>query len=157
MKQAFTLVEVSISGALIGLCVLTAVAIIPQGLQSQNVSRMKAASAAIAMYLSAAAGEGVSIETRLTAVTLPAGVTVADLAFDSNGAVPTAPAALLRINPEPAAGDLGRRILFSIDTGNNGAGTNTKAITAWLLGTDTTKATKQTRVTYLATYTEVMP
>ncbi len=53
MKKAFTLVEVSIAGALIGLCILTAVAIIPQGLKAQDVGRMKAAAAATVLYMSA--------------------------------------------------------------------------------------------------------
>ena len=53
MKKAFTLVEVSIAGALIGLCILTAVSIIPQGLKAQDVGRMKAAAAATILYMSA--------------------------------------------------------------------------------------------------------
>lgn len=55
MKKAFTLVEVAVAGSLIGFCVLTAVTIIPRGLQTQNDARMKAAAAAAIMTLSAKA------------------------------------------------------------------------------------------------------
>jgi hypothetical protein len=53
MKKAFTLVEVAVAGSLIGFCVLTAVAIIPRGLQVQNEGRMRAAASAAIMTLSA--------------------------------------------------------------------------------------------------------
>jgi hypothetical protein len=55
MNKAFTLVEVAVAGSLIGFCVLTAVAIIPRGLQVQNEGRMRAAASAAMMTLSAQA------------------------------------------------------------------------------------------------------
>ena len=147
MNKAFTLVEVTVAGSLIGLCVLTAVSIIPQGLQATNEARMRAVAAAAIMTLSAKGGglgcmNGSNVSSFL-----------ATLKYESSGAVTTAPTMLYNIPTSPGQGDLERRLIFSYTDGNNGAGQNTRAIVAWLLNADPDNSPKKAR--YLATFTEL--
>jgi len=149
MRRAFTLVEVAVAGSLIGLCVLTAVSIIPAGLRTQNEARMRAVAAATVMRLSAeiATGPvgGYTVLTKLGATKTAASLQIT--AWDSNGAVTTSPTDVYQVTPLPAVGDLSRRLVFSKE------GSSVNVITAWLLSKDPSN-TSDKRATYLATFTE---
>lgn len=147
MKRAFTLIEVAVAGSLIGLCVLTAVSIIPRGLQTTNEARMRAVAAAAIITLSAKGGANGCMN--LTNVNTYSAV----LRFESSGAITTDPTALFIIPTSANSGELERRVIFSYTNGNNGAGQNTRAIAAWLLSADPDNTPKIAR--YLATFTEL--
>ena len=154
MNKAFTLIEVAIAGSLIGLCVLSAVSIIPHGLQNTNEARMRAAASAAIITLSAKGGlAGCMNPTNVT----PSPVVIgAGFRFDSSGAIATPPSTLWAIPTTPGAGELERRLVFSFTTGgNNGAGLNTRSTDAWLLSADPDNSPKNAR--YLATFTEFQP
>lgn len=157
LRGAFTLVEVAVAGSLIGLCVLTAVAIIPPGLRIQNEARMRAVAAATVMTLSQRVGFGTSITGAMGPATAAPNI----IAWDSNNAsltrydtglgqstLITPPAQIFQISPLPAAttGDLTRRLIFTTVTGRTGM------VITWLLSKDPTDS--KIRATYLATFTE---
>lgn len=148
-RNAFTLVEVAVSGSLIGLCVLSALSIIPQGLRVQNEARMRAAAAATVMRLSAEAGTGLAGYTVMAMLTPKATSDYEIIAWDSNGAVTeSAPANVYVMSSTPALGDLSRRIIFTIEPGSVA-----NVITAWLLSKDPDDNSDK-RAKYLATFTE---
>lgn len=159
--SAFTLVEVAVAGSLIGLCVLTAVSIIPQGLRVLNDSRMRAAAAATVMTLSQRVGCGTSITTAAAMSNSTSTLRPKIIAWDSNNASLTtydsalgqnaliSPAhKIFQASPLPAAitGDLSRRLIFTTITARSGI------VIAWLLSKDPNDSNM--RATYLATFTE---
>lgn len=161
VRGAFTLVEVAVAGSLIGLCVLTAVAIIPPGLRIQNEARMRAVAAATVMTLSQRVGFGTSITTAGAMSDATGTLNPKIIAWDSNNAsltrydtglgqstLITAPDKIYQISPLPAAttGDLTRRLIFTTVTGRSGM------VITWLLSKDPTDS--KMRATYLATFTE---
>lgn len=160
IRRGFTLIEVAIAGSLIGVCVLSALSIIPRGLKTQNEGRMRAVAAATIMYLSSqgaiGAGKSAADTPSMASATLPTGVNVSDITYDSNGAN-SPPSSLLSVDPLPSAGDLARRLVFSLEDGNNGKSQNTRAITAWLLSADPVNGKAPMRATYLGTFSEYRP
>ncbi len=160
IRRGFTLIEVAIAGSLIGVCVLSALSIIPRGLKTQNEGRMRAVAAATIMYLSSqstlGAGKSAADPSSMAAATLPSGVTVSNMAYDSNGAA-SAPTSLFSVDPLPPVGDLARRLVFSVDQGTNGQSQNTRAITAWLLSADPQDGKPPMRATYMGTFSEYRP
>jgi hypothetical protein len=154
IHSAFTLVEVSVAGSLIGLCVLTAVAIIPQGMAAQDQARMRAAAAGAIMTLSergktGGTSLGYNVFSRLTSTTTPSNLltTIPIKAWDSNGAVTTVPSAIYQPISLPVEGDLSRRLIYSVDGGGP------RAITVWMLSRDPTNPAEK-RATYLTTFVE---
>lgn len=153
--SGFTLVEVAVAGSLIGLCVLTAVSIIPAGLRTQNEARLRAAAAANIMSLSAQAGTGSGTVYNVAASLDPIpGPELAGLditRWESRGAVP-APAALdlYKAKNSPAPGDLTRRLIYSLQSSGG-----VRVITVWLLSKDPSPAVSGPRTArYLTTFVE---
>jgi sensor domain CHASE-containing protein len=152
--SGFTLVEVAVAGSLIGLSVLSAVAIIPAGLRIQNDARMRAAAAATVMNLSAEAGTGVgtvyNVAQRLTAVT-PSELTALNISrWESNGAITATPTDIYRAATIPPSGDLARRLLYTLESTGG-----VRVITVWLLSKDPTATVAGPRTTrYLTTFVE---
>jgi len=146
MRQAsgFTLVEVAISGALIGLCVLTAVALIPQGLLVQTENRLRAVSAASIVYLSAESFGRSSV----TELMVNSGISAGGLKWERERAGLTSDPSgtLFQIDSPVNAGRLERRVVYT----KNGT-----ELTAWMLNKDPTES--PTRATFLATYAEAPP
>jgi type II secretory pathway pseudopilin PulG len=153
-KSGFTLVEVAVAGSLIGLCVLTAVSIIPAGLRTQNEARMRAAAAANVMSLSAEAGTGIgtvyNVAQRLTLIT-PSEFTALNISrWESNGAVSTPPSTIYRATTLPAAGDLARRLVYTLESSGG-----VRVITVWLLSKDPAPTVSgQRSARYLTTFVE---
>lgn len=148
--SAFTLVEVAVAGSLIGLCVLTAVSIIPQGMRVQDEARMRAVAAAAVMSLSAqgqTGGPTYSAFSQMTASTTPSGLYGTIKGWDSNGTISTPPASVYQAATLPPAGDLARRLVFSID------GSGPRAITVWMLSRDPINPADK-RARYLTTFVE---
>ncbi len=153
MNKAFTLVEVAVAGSLIGFSVLTAVSIIPRGLQTINEARMRAVAAAAIMTLSAK-NNGNSRLVDLEPFTI-------DPDQKNFGLEPQ-----YLSTPRPpegrylatSVGALENRLLFTSVEGDNGATPvfqQTRVITAWLLNADPNSSPKPTKARYLATFTEL--
>lgn len=154
MKRAFTLVEVAIAGSLIGVCVLTALSIIPSGLRTQNEARMRATAAAAVMTQSAEAGIGGSATSRILTGTAAPAIS----RWVSNGGVNPNPTTAYRIPGMPTPGALENRLIFSVEEGTSTTMAGTFYIlTAWLLDKDPDSGTAPFTARYLATFTEDKP
>lgn len=156
-KNGFTLIEVAVAGSLIGLCVLTALSIIPAGLRTQDEARMRAAAAAVVMTQSAT---GAPVGGRAAEKFVTAGPAIA--VWDGRGV----------ISPPPVSGDgfrapgsgtpgaLENRLIFTITSGSSASQPNGKqagtfkVITAWLLNKDPDTGSAPFRATYIATFTD---
>jgi Tfp pilus assembly protein PilV len=144
-RSGFTLIEVSVAGSLIAFTVLTALAIIPYGLRTQNEARMRTAAAATVMTMGASG----SVKSHLTVDTTLLGTITR---WEGRSVIPwkpgdPAPVSGLYIWTTPVSGDLAYRLAYSIQ--ESGA----RAITVWLLAKDRTSPSPNS-ATYLTTFTE---
>lgn len=159
--SGFTLIEVSVAGSLIAFTVLTALAIIPFGLRTQNEARMRTAASAAVMTLGAVPGS--SVQNALVAA--DAGLLAKITRWDGRSIIrwksgdPAPVAALWVASTAPGPEDLARRLVYSVDVGNSGppSNTNTRAITVWLISKDHLNATVTGPMSaaYLTTFTEL--
>ena len=157
LKNGFTLIEVAVAGSLIGLCVLTALSIIPAGLRTQDEARMRAVAAAVVMTQSATVG------VRAASMFVTASPAIA--VWDGRGVVkppPSAGGTGFRAPGSGAPGALENRLIFTVTSGSSAsqptgiqAGTF-KVITAWLLNKNPDTGNAPFRATYLATFTDGM-
>jgi Tfp pilus assembly protein PilE len=148
-RAGFTLVEVAIAGSLIGLCVLTAVSIIPSGMQVQNRARMRAVAAATVAYIAAESlGYSTITNSRFMAAST---VTSSSVTFlGDRASVPNPTGTIYCLDGISAnSGRLERRIIYSTVNGTSG-----KEINAWLLNKD--PANSPTKAEYLATFVEAL-
>lgn len=146
-NDGFTLVEVAIAGSLIGLCVLTAVSIIPRGLQIQNLGRMRAvAAAAVATIAADSFGRNTITQTTYMDISPVAASSIKFLG--SRAGVPPATGSLYCVkNIAANSGRLERRIVFSKTSGSTAT-----EINAWLLIKDPGNSPESAE--YLATFAE---
>ena len=141
IRSGFTLVEVAVAGSLIGLTVLTAVAIIPQGLFVQTENRLRTVSAASIAYLASESFARKSITELMTDSGLSAGSLSWQRARAGITADPTG--TLYCIDVAANSGRLERRVIYT---------KNTNEITAWMLNKD--PGNNPTSASFLATYVE---
>lgn len=144
-RSGFTLIEVSVAGSLIAFTVLTALAIIPYGLRTQNEARMRTVAAATIMTL----GANGSVQSKLT---IDASLLSKVTRWEGRSIIPwkagnPAPVGALYIWATPTPGDLAYRLAYSIEGGGP------RAITVWLLTKDRA-APGPNSATYLTTFTE---
>lgn len=147
-RAGFTLIEVSVAGALIAFTVLTALAIIPYGLRTQNEARMRTVAAAAVMTLGAT--PGTSVDSLLTGSVPLTKITRWDtrIGVPWHQGDPTPVAALKIPGTAPTPGDLTARLAYSMETGGGN-----RAITVWLLSKNPTDPGPMSAA-YLATFTE---
>lgn len=149
-RSGFTLIEVSVAGSLIAFTVLTALAIIPYGLRTQNEARMRTVAAATVMYLGSFPGE--SVNNKLTADGAILGTITR---WEGRSIIPWKPgdsapvSGLLVSSVTFPPGNLARRLVYSVQTGT------ARAITVWLLSKDPASTDPKT-ATYLTTFSEAL-